>query len=123
MLTEVTEVTAAPSGVGSAACAEVFSTLSAEPAASDSAPPNTATAAAPIVSFFACATSQSRSRVGESGFGSGRGLSITWVTVSAWPTAAATTVPAAGAAGFFVSDTRHGRSVGDSAGCDKAVSP
>ena len=64
--------TDAPPADGFAACADTFSTFSAEPAASDSAAPKTATAAAEMVSFFACDTSQGRSRRGG---GSLRGAS------------------------------------------------
>jgi len=68
------EVTAASATGEFAACVDTFSTLSAEPAASDSAAPTTATAAAEVVTLFAFDTSQGRSRCGP---GSLRGVAAT----------------------------------------------
>ena len=74
---------------------DVFSTLSAEPAVSDSAAPNTATAAAETVTFFACETSQGRSLRGRSS----RGVSIGCVaTASTSLTTGTSTVSAAAVA-------------------------
>ena len=82
------EVKGARSATGSPACADVFSTLSAELAVSDSAAPKTATAAAEMVNFLACETSQGLSLRGSSL----RGVSAAGECVSMGPTVA---IPAA----------------------------
>jgi hypothetical protein len=103
------EVTEAAESAVSAACIDAFSTLSAEPAASDSAAPKTATAAAEMVSFLACTTSQGRSRRIASTCGSLRGVSASCaVPVSAWVTGSATTVSASAGMADFFTLTRQG---------------
>ena len=82
------EVKGALSATGSPACADVFSTLSAELAVSDSAAPKTATAAAEMVTVLACETSQGLSLRGSSL----RGVSAAGECVLMGPTVA---IPAA----------------------------
>ena len=103
------EVKGALSAAGSPACVDVFSTLSAELAVSDSAAPKTATAAAEMVTFLACETSQGRSLRGSSL----RGVSAAGdESVSTGPTVAMAIVSATGVIVFFGRDIRQGRSRG-----------
>ena len=114
------EVKGAPSAAGSPACVDVFSTLSAELAVSDSAAPKTATAAAEMVTFLACETSQGRSLRGSSL----RGVSAAGESesVSTGPTVAMAIVSATGVIVFFGRDIRHGRSRGSVDGVSPASS-
>jgi len=110
---------ALPAG-GFAACADTFSTFSAEPAARDNAAPRAATAAAEIVSFFACVITQGGSRRDR---GCLRSVSAAWgALVSASLTGAKTS--ASGAAGMgagFAASTRQGSTCGVSAGWEDPV--
>jgi hypothetical protein len=99
---------ALPAG-GFAACADTFSTFSAEPAA------RAATAAAEIVSFLACVITQGGSRRDR---GCLRSVSAAWgALVSASLTGAMTSASgAAGMSASFVAFTRQGSTCGVSAG-------
>jgi hypothetical protein len=102
------EVKGALCATGSPACADVFSTLSAELAVSDSAAPKTATAAAEMVTVLACETSQGLSLRGSSL----RGVSAAGESVLTGPTVAISIVSATGVIVFFGRDIRQGRSRG-----------
>jgi hypothetical protein len=109
------EVAEAPWAAAFLACIDAFSTLSDEPAARDSAAPQTATAAAEMVSFFAFDTGQGRSRRGAS-LGSSTARDPAACEVSVSLTDGETTVSAAaGVVDFFAGGTRQGRSCGVSA--------